>query len=169
MQNKTIYFVLSLLLWFGASRIDGFFNYKHFQHDFRPDLQEFCPKVSTSLNIFIIFSHWSIEQFILHAYTQLYLWKYTASKRELDKNFWLLVQIFLTVTWRMQVKAMRNFDITGMMGFWYIVEYYASSEEAAEYACMQSNFSMSTENAHVGDRFNLKCPTFSSAHVHFII
>lgn len=50
----------------------------------------------------------------------------------------------------MQVKAMRNFDITGMMGFWYIVEYYASSEEAAEYACMQSNFSMSTENAHVG-------------------
>lgn len=44
---------------------------------------------------------------------------------------------------------MRNFDITGIMGFWYVVEYYASSEEVAEYSCMKCNFSMSAENAHV--------------------
>lgn len=49
----------------------------------------------------------------------------------------------------LQVKAIRNFDINGMMGFWYIVQYYASSEEAAEYACMKCNFSMDTENVQV--------------------
>lgn len=48
-----------------------------------------------------------------------------------------------------QVKAIRNFEINGMMGFWYIIEYYASSEEAAEYACMKCNFSMNTENVQV--------------------
>lgn len=36
-----------------------------------------------------------------------------------------------------------------MMGFWYVIEYYASSEEAAEYSCMKCNFSMLTEDAHV--------------------
>lgn len=36
-----------------------------------------------------------------------------------------------------------------MMGFWYVVQYYASSEEAAEYSCMKCNFSISTESAHV--------------------
>lgn len=64
---------------------------------------------------------------------------------------------------------MRNFDVTGMMGFWYIVEYYSSSEEAAEYACMQSNFSMSAENAHVSDRFFVEGLTFFLTHVHFIL
>lgn len=49
----------------------------------------------------------------------------------------------------MQVKAMRNFDISGMMGFWYIMQYYASSEELPEYGCMRCVFSMSTENNHV--------------------
>lgn len=28
------------------------------------------------------------------------------------------------------------------MGFWYVVQYYASSEEAAEYSCMRSVFGM---------------------------
>lgn len=44
---------------------------------------------------------------------------------------------------------MRNFNVNDMMGFWYVVEYYASSEEALEYSCMKCNFSMSTESAHV--------------------
>lgn len=48
-----------------------------------------------------------------------------------------------------QVKAMRNFDINKMMGFWYVVQYYASSEEAAEYSCMKCNFTMSDESALV--------------------
>lgn len=49
----------------------------------------------------------------------------------------------------LQVKAIRNFEISGIMGFWYIVQYYASSEEAAEYSCMKCNFSMNTENVQV--------------------
>lgn len=44
---------------------------------------------------------------------------------------------------------MRNFDINDFLGYWYVIEYYASSEEAAEYSCMKCNFSMSTETAHV--------------------
>lgn len=52
-----------------------------------------------------------------------------------------------------QVKAMRNFDINEMMGFWYVVQYYASSEEAAEYSCMKCNFTMSDESALVRFQF----------------
>lgn len=44
---------------------------------------------------------------------------------------------------------MRNFDITGMMGFWYIVQYYASSEELPEYGCMRCVLSMSPQDYHV--------------------
>lgn len=36
-----------------------------------------------------------------------------------------------------------------MMGFWYVVQYYASSEELAEYSCMHSAFSTSVEDGHV--------------------
>jgi len=52
-----------------------------------------------------------------------------------------------------KVKAMRNFDITGMMGFWYIVQYYASSEELPEYGCMRCVLSMSPEEHHVTMNF----------------
>lgn len=48
-----------------------------------------------------------------------------------------------------QVKAIRAFDINGMTGSWYIVQYYASSEEAVEYACMKCNFSMDVESVQV--------------------
>lgn len=48
-----------------------------------------------------------------------------------------------------QVKAIRNFEINGIIGSWYIVQYYASSEEAAEYACMKCNFSMNVEHVQV--------------------
>ncbi|XP_055914962.1 insecticyanin-A [Eupeodes corollae] len=47
------------------------------------------------------------------------------------------------------VKAIRNFDLESMMGFWYVVQYYASSEELPEYACMQSHFTFSDQDQHV--------------------
>lgn len=50
---------------------------------------------------------------------------------------------------------MRNFDINEMMGFWYVVQYYASSEEACEYSCMRCNFTMSDESALVRFQFFL--------------
>lgn len=62
-------------------------------------------------------------------------------------RFSFLFEILLILA---QVKAMRNFDINEMMGFWYVVQYYASSEEAAEYSCMKCNFTMSDESALVG-------------------
>lgn len=45
-----------------------------------------------------------------------------------------------------QVKAIRNFDLAGFLGFWYVVQYYASSEEAPVYGCMRSMFSMEEDN-----------------------
>lgn len=51
------------------------------------------------------------------------------------------------------VKAIRNFDLGSMMGFWYVVQYYASSEEIPEYGCMRSLFTMSEENHHVTMNF----------------
>lgn len=45
-----------------------------------------------------------------------------------------------------QVKALRNFQVNDMMGFWYVVQYYASSEESAEYGCMQSSFTFAEKN-----------------------
>lgn len=67
-------------------------------------------------------------------------WKYSPKKKhEKSKNEIVCLQ----------VKAIRDFDINGMMGSWYIVQYYASSEEAAEYACMKCNFSMNPENVQV--------------------
>lgn len=81
MQNKTIYFVLPLLLWFGSSRVDTFFNYKNYQHDFRPDLQEFCPKVSIAYNEYFqqlfSFVDRSIHFTCMYAIKTLkFLWKY---------------------------------------------------------------------------------------------
>lgn len=48
----------------------------------------------------------------------------------------------------MKVKAIRNFEISDMMGFWYVVQYYSSSEDTQEYSCMRSNFSMSSESSY---------------------
>lgn len=48
-----------------------------------------------------------------------------------------------------QVRARRNFDLDGMMGRWYVIQYYASTEELPEYACMRSHFTFSTEDQHV--------------------
>jgi hypothetical protein len=36
-----------------------------------------------------------------------------------------------------QVKPMRNFQLEKMMGFWYVVQYYSSTEETPEYKCMR--------------------------------
>ncbi|XP_026480279.1 apolipoprotein D-like [Ctenocephalides felis] len=38
------------------------------------------------------------------------------------------------------VRAARNFDITGIVGQWYVVQYYASSEELPLYSCMRAVF-----------------------------
>lgn len=51
------------------------------------------------------------------------------------------------------VKAIRNFDISEFLGSWYIVQYYASSEEALAYRCMRAELSVSSENAEVTMNF----------------
>lgn len=40
------------------------------------------------------------------------------------------------------------------MGIWYIVEYYASSEEMPEYSCMKAKFTLSHENLDISMKFN---------------
>ncbi|XP_055528064.1 apolipoprotein D [Wyeomyia smithii] len=42
-----------------------------------------------------------------------------------------------------RVRAMRNFDLPAMMGYWYVIQYFASSETLPEYSCMQSLFATS--------------------------
>ncbi|XP_060527126.1 uncharacterized protein LOC132702487 [Cylas formicarius] len=43
-----------------------------------------------------------------------------------------------------KVKAIRNFSIEQLLGKWYVMEYYASSEEALSYRCMQAEFTMAS-------------------------
>ncbi|KAJ0177909.1 hypothetical protein K1T71_006782 [Dendrolimus kikuchii] len=45
-----------------------------------------------------------------------------------------------------EVRAVPHFDLSQMLGDWYVVEYYASAEEALEYSCMRAVF---TEDDHV--------------------
>ncbi|KAI4499049.1 hypothetical protein M0802_005915 [Mischocyttarus mexicanus] len=52
-----------------------------------------------------------------------------------------------------RVKGIRNFDISEFLGLWYIVQYYASSEEAVIYRCMRAELSVSSENAEVTMNF----------------
>ncbi|XP_020278659.1 apolipoprotein D [Pseudomyrmex gracilis] len=52
-----------------------------------------------------------------------------------------------------KVKGIRNFDISEFLGLWYIVQYYASSEEALAYRCMRAELSVSPENAEVTMNF----------------
>ncbi|KAL0134086.1 hypothetical protein PUN28_001156 [Cardiocondyla obscurior] len=52
-----------------------------------------------------------------------------------------------------KVKGIRNFDISEFLGSWYIVQYYASSEEALAYRCMRAELSVSHENAEVTMNF----------------
>ncbi|KAK6627942.1 hypothetical protein RUM44_010424 [Polyplax serrata] len=53
-----------------------------------------------------------------------------------------------------RVKALRNIDLHELMGTWYVVEYYASSEEMPEYSCMKAKFTVSPENLDVSMKFN---------------
>uniref|UniRef100_A0A1B0GQ06 Lipocalin/cytosolic fatty-acid binding domain-containing protein n=1 Tax=Phlebotomus papatasi TaxID=29031 RepID=A0A1B0GQ06_PHLPP len=48
-----------------------------------------------------------------------------------------------------KVKAMRNFELSEMMGYWYVIQYFASTEEAPEYSCMRSIFDFSYEDLTV--------------------
>ncbi|XP_017869656.1 PREDICTED: insecticyanin-A [Drosophila arizonae] len=52
------------------------------------------------------------------------------------------------------VRAIRNFDLELMMGNWHVVQYYASTEELPEYACMRSNFAFSSEDQHITMNFS---------------
>ncbi|XP_072949994.1 apolipoprotein D [Epargyreus clarus] len=45
-----------------------------------------------------------------------------------------------------EVRAVPHFDLPKMLGDWYVVEYYASAEEALSYSCMKAVF---TEDDHV--------------------
>ncbi|XP_050099587.1 uncharacterized protein LOC126579908 isoform X2 [Anopheles aquasalis] len=42
-----------------------------------------------------------------------------------------------------RVRAMRHFNLNAMMGSWYVIQYFASSETFPEYGCMRSSFSTS--------------------------
>ncbi|KAH8420104.1 hypothetical protein KR009_005944, partial [Drosophila setifemur] len=53
-----------------------------------------------------------------------------------------------------KVKAIRNFDLERMMGCWHVVQYYASTEELPEYACMRSHFTFSKEDRHITMNFS---------------
>lgn len=52
-----------------------------------------------------------------------------------------------------KVKGIRNFDISEFLGSWYIVQYYASSEEALAYRCMRAELSISPESTEVTMNF----------------
>ncbi|XP_055713227.1 uncharacterized protein LOC129807772 [Phlebotomus papatasi] len=52
-----------------------------------------------------------------------------------------------------KVKAMRNFELSEMMGYWYVIQYFASTEEAPEYSCMRSIFDFSYEDLTVTMNF----------------
>ncbi|XP_058791158.1 apolipoprotein D [Phymastichus coffea] len=52
-----------------------------------------------------------------------------------------------------RVKAIRNLDIGQLLGAWYVVQYYASSEEALSYQCMRAELSVQPDNAEVTMNF----------------
>ncbi|XP_018321365.1 lopap [Agrilus planipennis] len=52
-----------------------------------------------------------------------------------------------------KIKPVRNFDLNEMLGTWYIIQYYASSEEALPYRCMRAEFSISSLPLHVTMNF----------------
>jgi len=47
---------------------------------------------------------------------------------------------------------MRSLQLPDMMGFWYVIQYYSSSEETVEYKCMKGNMEMS-DNKEVSSWF----------------
>ncbi|GLH13613.1 Apolipoprotein D [Gryllus bimaculatus] len=52
-----------------------------------------------------------------------------------------------------QVKAIHNFDVHELLGRWFVVQYYASSEEALAYRCMRAELSMPAERLEVSMNF----------------
>ncbi|KDR12765.1 apolipoprotein D [Zootermopsis nevadensis] len=51
------------------------------------------------------------------------------------------------------VRAIRNFDLHELLGSWFVVQYYASSEEALSYGCMRPVFSVSPDRLQVSMNF----------------
>lgn len=47
---------------------------------------------------------------------------------------------------------MKGYDLGGIVGDWFVIQYYASSLEMPEYSCMRSNFKVDFE--HVRMNFN---------------
>lgn len=52
-----------------------------------------------------------------------------------------------------QVKAIHNFELFELLGRWFVVQYYASSEEALAYRCMRAEFSMAHARPEVSMNF----------------
>nr|CAD7454015.1 unnamed protein product [Timema tahoe] len=51
------------------------------------------------------------------------------------------------------VKGVKNFDLNEILGKWYVVQYYASSEEALSYRCMREVFTMAADRPEVSMNF----------------
>jgi len=51
------------------------------------------------------------------------------------------------------VKVLRNFDLSELLGPWYVVQYYAMSEEEVIYKCMRAILSMPNEGLEVQMNF----------------
>ncbi|ODN02940.1 hypothetical protein Ocin01_03740 [Orchesella cincta] len=43
-----------------------------------------------------------------------------------------------------EVRPMKDFNIFNILGPWYVVQYYSSSEEALTYHCMRAEFGLSS-------------------------
>ncbi|XP_046980605.1 apolipoprotein D [Schistocerca americana] len=52
-----------------------------------------------------------------------------------------------------QVKAVRDLDVHQMLGRWFVVQYYSSSEEALAYRCMRAELSLSPLRPEVSMNF----------------
>ncbi|XP_014255029.1 uncharacterized protein LOC106669804 [Cimex lectularius] len=52
-----------------------------------------------------------------------------------------------------QVKGARRFDISSILGSWYVVQYYATSEEDVIYKCMRAVFSMPSDRIELEMNF----------------
>lgn len=52
-----------------------------------------------------------------------------------------------------KVNLLKSFDFQQMLGSWYVIEYYASSEESQIYRCMRTVFSLSGDDIEISMNF----------------
>lgn len=60
----------------------------------------------------------------------------------------------------LQIKPMRNLQINEIMGHWYVIQYYSSSEVTPEYKCMQGNLEI-LDSKEVSELMLIKIITMS--------